>query len=114
MHERHTLSQTETVAALYRLAYHIDEQIETRWAKKHMRQRFLLMTAGDTPRALIEPGGSISLVCWDGIPGAVIAAACAIACAAEAETMKSHEVLTPSPSSLRDEGDASRLCPPSQ
>ena len=64
------------------------------------------MTAGDILRALIERGGSISLACWDGIPGGVIAAACAITCAAEAETMKSHEVLTPSPSSLRDKGDA--------
>ena len=69
------------------------------------------MTAGDILRALIERGGSISLACWDGIPGGVIAAACAITCAAEAETMKSHEVLTPSPP-LRDKGDAGWLYPP--
>ena len=67
------------------------------------------MTAGEILRALIERGGSISFACWDGIPGGVIAAACAITCAAEAETMKSHEVLTPSPSPLRDKGDAGWL-----
>lgn len=54
------------------------------------------MTAGDTRRALTERGGSMSLACWDGTLGAVIAAALAITPAAGARTMKSCEVLTAS------------------
>ena len=52
-----------------------------------MGQRLHLMTANDTRRGLIDRGGSISLVSWDGIPGAVIAVTPGITFAVGAATL---------------------------